>query len=57
MTIEHNLSNFELSEQDCLLVQGGTQAPSSELFLLLELTKENLTNEIEKPTTGVSTNI
>ena len=57
MTIEHNLSNFELSEQDCLLVQGGTQAPSSELLLLLELGKENLTNEIEKPTTGISTNI
>lgn len=57
MTIEHNLSNFEISEQDCLLVQGGTQAPSSEIFLLLELSKENLTNEIEKPTTGISTNI
>lgn len=57
MTIEHNLSNFELSEQDCLLVQGGGYTPPSGLLDLLLLTKERQTNEVEKPTTGISVDI
>lgn len=57
MNIEHNLNKFEISEQDCLLVQGGNYSPSTELFLLLSLNKEQSSNEVEKPTSGMPVDI
>lgn len=57
MNIEHNLNKFEISEQDCLLVQGGNYSPSTELLLLLSLNKEQRSNEVEKPTSGMPVDI